>query len=73
VAAVGAYAPPELPRPVGVAMLTGVVIAVVAVSSSVWAGGGAALGRLVDDGRRRRSVAIAFAVLLVGSVALLWI
>jgi threonine/homoserine/homoserine lactone efflux protein len=73
VAAVGAFVPPELPRPVGVALLTGVVMAVVAVSSSVWASGGAALGSLVTDDRRRRWVPRGLAVLLVASVALLWI
>ena len=41
--------------------------------SSIWAAGGAALGRIVDDERMRRVVSVALAALLVASVALLWI
>ena len=57
----------------GIALLTGIVVAVVAVSFTIWAAGGAALARFVDDERRRRVVNLLLAALIVASVALLWI
>jgi threonine/homoserine/homoserine lactone efflux protein len=73
IAAVGTFLPPALPRLVGVVLLTGTLMVVVVGSSSVWAAGGAALGRVVEDERTRRAVSIALAILLVASVALIWI
>ena len=46
---------------------------VVVGSSSIWAAGGAALGRVVENDRMRRAVSIALAILLVASVALIWV
>jgi hypothetical protein len=54
-------------------LLTGTLTVVVVASSSIWAAGGAALGRVVDDERMRRVVSVGLAALLVASVALLWI
>jgi threonine/homoserine/homoserine lactone efflux protein len=73
IAAVGTFLPPELPRLAGAAVLTGILAVIVVGSSSVWAAGGAALGRIVDDERTRRIASIVLAVLLVASVVLLWI
>ena len=73
IAAVGTFLPPELHRLVGVALLTSTLMVVVVGSSSIWAAGGAALGRVVGDERTRRFLSIALAVLLVASVALIWI
>ena len=73
IAAVGTFLPRALPRPVGAILLTGILMVVVVGSSSIWAAGGAALGRVVEDERRRRAVGIALAILLVASVALIWI
>jgi threonine/homoserine/homoserine lactone efflux protein len=73
VAAVGTFLPPELRRLVGVALLTGILMVVVVGSSSIWAVGGAALGGIVDDERTRGAVSIVLAVLLVASVALIWV
>jgi hypothetical protein len=42
-------------------------------SASIWAGGGSALGRIVDEEGKRRAVSIALAVLLAASVALVWV
>jgi hypothetical protein len=49
------------------------VIAVVAVSFTIWAAGGAALARFVDHDRRRRIVSLLLAAMIVASVVLLWI
>lgn len=73
VAAVGTFLPPELHRLVGVVLLTGTLMVVVVGSSSICAVGGAAIGRVVDDERKRRAVNIALAILLVASVALIWV
>jgi threonine/homoserine/homoserine lactone efflux protein len=73
VAAVATFLPPELDRPAGIGLLTGTLMIIVVGSSSIWAAGGAALGRVVDDEGMRRGVSIALAILLVASVALIWI
>jgi threonine/homoserine/homoserine lactone efflux protein len=73
IAAVGTFLPPALPRPVGALLLTGTLMVVVVGSSSIWAAGGAALSRVVEHDRRRRVVSIALAILLVASVALIWV
>lgn len=73
IAAVGTFLSPDLPWPAGVALLTGTIMVIVVCSSSIWAAGGAALGRLVDHERTRRVVSIVLAALLVASVALIWV
>ncbi|MGA9161047.1 MAG: LysE family translocator [Actinomycetota bacterium] len=73
VAAVGTFLPARPVRVTGAALLVGTVMAVVAGSSSIWAAGGAALGRVVDDAGIRRAVSVVLAALLVGSVVLIWV
>jgi threonine/homoserine/homoserine lactone efflux protein len=73
IAVVGTFLPEDVPRPAGIALLTGVVIVVVVVSFTIWAAGGAALDRFVDDDRRRRLVSLVLAALIVASVLFLWI
>jgi threonine/homoserine/homoserine lactone efflux protein len=72
IAAVGTFLPPALPWLVGVVLLTSTLMVVVVGSASVWAAGGAALGRVVDNERIRRAVSIVLAALLVASIALIW-
>jgi len=73
VAAVGTFLPRDLPWPAGVGLLVGTLLVVVVGSSSIWAAGGAALGRVVDNERARRVVSVALAILLVASVAFIWV
>ena len=73
IAAVGTFLPPALPRPIAALLLTGILMVVVVGSSSIWAAGGAALSRVVEDDRRRRVVSVALALLLLASVALIWV
>jgi threonine/homoserine/homoserine lactone efflux protein len=73
IAAVGTFLPPALPWLVGVVLLTGILMVVVVGSSTIWAVGGASLGRMVDDERVRRVVSITLALLLVASVVLIWV
>jgi threonine/homoserine/homoserine lactone efflux protein len=73
IAVVGTFLPDDVPRPAGIAFLTVVVLAVVSVSFTIWAAGGAALVRFVDDERRRRAVSVLLAATIAASVALLWV
>jgi threonine/homoserine/homoserine lactone efflux protein len=73
IAAVGTFLSPTLPWIVGVGLLTGTLVVVVVGSSSIWAVGGAALGRVVENERTLRAISIGLAALLVASVALIWI
>ncbi len=73
VAAVGTFLPQRVSVVGATVALTVVLMVVVVAASSVWAIGGAALGRVVDDDRSSRIVGIVLAALLVGSVALIWI
>ena len=73
IALVGTFLPDDVPLPAGIALLTGVTIVVVAVSFTIWAAGGAALSRFVEDERRRRVVNLLLAGLIAASVVLLWV
>jgi threonine/homoserine/homoserine lactone efflux protein len=73
IALVGTFLPQDLPRPAGIALLAGVVLVVISISFTIWAAGGAALARFVDDDRRRRAVSLLLAVTIAGSVVLLWV
>jgi len=73
IAAVGTFLPTAPPWAIAVTMLTSILMLVVVGSSSIWAAGGAALGRVVDNDRARRAVSVVLAGLLVVSVALIWI
>jgi threonine/homoserine/homoserine lactone efflux protein len=72
IALVGTFLPEDLAS-AGIALLTGIVVAVVAVSFTIWAASGAALARFVADERRRRVVNLLLAALIVASVVLLWL
>jgi threonine/homoserine/homoserine lactone efflux protein len=72
-AAAGTFLPPGLP-PVAAALAVAATSAVVILgTAAVWAAGGAALNRIVDDARTQRVVNVALALLLAASVALIWI
>jgi threonine/homoserine/homoserine lactone efflux protein len=73
VAAVGTFLPAEIHRAVATLSVTGVLMGVVVASSSLWAAGGAVIGRLVDDERSLRVIGVVLAGLLVISVVLIWI
>jgi hypothetical protein len=46
---------------------------VIVATAAVWAAGGAALHRGVDDGRAQRVVSVALALVLAASVTFIWI
>jgi threonine/homoserine/homoserine lactone efflux protein len=69
----GTFVPPEMHRVVGVALAAAAIVGVASVSSSIWAVGGAALGRIAEDERRRRAFGVVLALLLAASVVLIWV
>jgi threonine/homoserine/homoserine lactone efflux protein len=72
-AAVGTFLPPDL-APVPAALAVAATSAVVILATAaLWAAGGAALNRIVENGRTQRAVSLALALLLVASVAFIWI
>jgi threonine/homoserine/homoserine lactone efflux protein len=72
VAAVGTFFPSD-PHPLGVIVLTATIMVVVIGSSSIWAAGGAWLGRVVENPRTLTAINAVLAALLVASVILIWI
>ncbi len=73
IALVGAFLPPELAPPVASAFVAAIVAVVVVAAAAIWALGGAALSSILGDDRGRRIVTVVLAVLMVASVAFLWI
>ena len=73
IALVSTFLPEELHRIGGIALLTGVVLVVVAASFTVWAAGGAVLSRFAQDERRRRILNLLMAATIAASVVLLWV
>jgi len=73
IAAVGTFLPPATSWLFAVALLTSILMVVVIGSASIWAVGGAAIGRVIESERSRRAVSIVLASLLVASVVLIWV
>jgi threonine/homoserine/homoserine lactone efflux protein len=72
-AAVGTFLPPGL-APVPAALAVAATSAVVILATAAaWAAGGAALNRVAEDSRTQRAVSLALAILLVASVAFIWV
>jgi threonine/homoserine/homoserine lactone efflux protein len=73
VALASAFLPPGLPAAVGGLVVAAILAVVVIATASVWALGGAGLSRLLGEGRSHRGVSVVLAVLMVASVAFLWL
>lgn len=73
IALVGAFLPPDLSPAIASALVASIVAVVVLASAAIWALGGAALSSILGDERSRRVVTVVLAVLMVASVAFLWI
>ena len=72
-AAAGTFLPPGLGTPTAAVVVAATCAVVILGTASVWAAGGAALDRLVDDGRAQRAVNLALALVLAASVAFIWL
>jgi threonine/homoserine/homoserine lactone efflux protein len=73
IAVVAAFLPPRLPAIVGGLVVAGILTFVVAGTAAMWALGGAAVSGLVARERSARVANILLAILMVASVAFLWI
>jgi threonine/homoserine/homoserine lactone efflux protein len=71
VAAVGTFLTEA--SPATTARFVAIVVAVVGMSSAIWAAGGAALGRMLESERSLRTASAVLGVLVVASVVLIWI
>jgi threonine/homoserine/homoserine lactone efflux protein len=72
-AAAGAFLPPRMAPVAGGLAVAATCVVVILATASVWAAGGAALSRLVDDASAQRAINLALALVLAGSVAFIWI
>ena len=72
-AAAGTFLPPGLGTLTAALVVAATCAVVILGTASVWAAGGAALTRLVDDGRAQRAVNLVLALVLAASVAFIWI
>jgi threonine/homoserine/homoserine lactone efflux protein len=73
IAVVAAFLPPAMPALIGGLLLTTILTIVMTGTFATWALGGAALSRLLARDGVARFVNLMLAVLLVASVAFLWV
>ena len=71
--AVMAFRPPGYPVVAGSVLVALTMATVVVPTAALWAGGGGILSRLMTGDRARRSVSLALALLLVGTIASVWL
>jgi threonine/homoserine/homoserine lactone efflux protein len=73
VGAVSTFRPPDVPIAIGSALVVLVMMAITIPSSALWVVGGDALDRLIERPATRRAVSLGLALLVVGTVVLVWI
>jgi threonine/homoserine/homoserine lactone efflux protein len=72
-AAASTFLPPGAMPLAGGLAVAATCASVILGTAAVWAAGGAALGRLAEDGHTRRVVNVVLALLLAASVAFIWV
>jgi len=72
-AAAGTFLPVGLAPVAGGLAVAATCAVVILATAAVWAAGGAALSRIVDDERTYRTINLALALILAASVAFIWI
>jgi threonine/homoserine/homoserine lactone efflux protein len=70
--AAATFLPPGRAPLAGGLIVAATCAVVILGSAAVWAAGGVALGRVAGDGRLRRGINLALALVLAASVALVW-
>jgi len=73
VGAVSTFRPPDVPIAVGSALVVLLMMAITIPSSALWVVGGDALDRLIERPATRRAVSLGLALLVVGTVVLVWV
>jgi threonine/homoserine/homoserine lactone efflux protein len=71
--AMSAFRPTGVPVALGTVVVAATMMAVVVPTSSLWAIGGGAFGRVLTDGRRSRIVSLILAALVAATVLSVWI
>ena len=71
--AMATFRPASLPVALGSVLVAIVMMAVAIPSSALWAVGGEAIDRLIERPSTRRAVSLTLALLVVATVALVWI
>jgi threonine/homoserine/homoserine lactone efflux protein len=71
--AVTTFRPADLPPATGSVIVALVMMLVIVPTAAVWAGGGGAVSRLLSGERSQRIVSVALAVVVVLTVALVWL
>ena len=71
--AMATFRPASLPVALGSVLVAIVMMAVAIPSSALWAVGGEAIDRLIERPSTRRAVSLTLAILVVATVALVWI
>ena len=71
--AMATFRPASLPVILGSVLVAIVMMAVAIPSSALWADGGEAIDRLIERPSTRRAVSLTLAILVVATVALVWI
>jgi threonine/homoserine/homoserine lactone efflux protein len=71
--AISTFRPADLPIMSGSLLVAVTMMIVVIPTAAIWAGGGGVLGRFLDGERTHRVVSLGLAVLLVGTVAYVWL
>jgi threonine/homoserine/homoserine lactone efflux protein len=72
-AAAGTFLPPGLAPVAGGLVVAATCATVILGTATVWAAGGAAVGRLTEGGRTQRAVNLTLAAVLAASVAFIWV
>lgn len=73
VGAVSTFRPPDVPIVIGSALVVLLMMAITIPSSALWVVGGDALDRLIERPATRRAVSLGLALLVVGTVVLVWV
>jgi threonine/homoserine/homoserine lactone efflux protein len=72
-AAITTFRPPGLPIVLGSLLVAATMMLVIVPTASLWAAGGSAIGRFVTGRRAHRAVSVILALLLVASIAGIWV
>ena len=73
VSALSTFRPPDVPIALGSALVALAMMAIAIPSSTLWVVGGDVLNRLIERPAARRAVSLGLALLVVATVALVWI
>ena len=71
--AVTTFRPADLPAFAGSALMAAIMMAVILPSAAAWAAAGGVLSQLLSGERAGRLMAVTLAILVVASVALVWV